>query len=54
MNDLDKTKENFKAIGCQFAHSPNLTGHTLIIYTDGRQIHFEYDLDGKFIKVITE
>jgi hypothetical protein len=53
MTDLQQTKQHFLEIGLNFTSCTTLIGATITIYPDGqREVDFEYDMNGKFIRII--
>ncbi len=53
MTDLDKTKQHFLDIGIPFSSCNTLIGSTISVYPDNqREVQFEYDKHGKFLRVI--
>ena len=52
MTDIQALKQMYLKIGLNFSSCQTLVGHTVVIATETKEIHFEFDCDGKFIRIV--
>lgn len=52
MTDLEKLKQTLLEIGCNFSSCNTLIGSTVSIATERKEIDFEFDTEGHFLRII--
>lgn len=50
--NIDTLKQTFLEIGCNFCSCNTLIGSTVTIATESKELDFEFDNDGKFLRII--
>lgn len=52
MTDLDNLKQTLQAIKCNFTSCNTLIGTTVTVATETKTLDFEFDTDGKYLRII--
>lgn len=52
MTDLDNLKQTLISIGCNYESCQTLIGYNITIKAESRELFFEFDENGEFLRVI--